>query len=89
MLRTLRELVFLRRIARALESLAQSQREQTRLLLEAEERRISLLHPSAPRKVEIGAFDAVEASRRWRKQKLAEGWTEEELEEEYGALPDK
>jgi hypothetical protein len=84
----LRSLVFLRRIAKALESLAESQRQQTKLLLEAEERRQRSLEPRQPKPMEIGVFDPREASKQWRAQRIKEGWTEEELEEEYGPAPE-
>jgi len=83
----LRSLVMLRRCAIALESIAASSREQTRLLLEADERRALSGFRPPPKKMEIGAFDPREASKRWRKQEVEAGRaTEEELEEMYGRL---
>ena len=83
----LRSLVFLRRCAIALESLAASQREQTRLALEADERRSLEGFRAQPKPMQLGVFDPHEASKRWRKQMIDSGqMTEEELDERYGTI---
>lgn len=86
----LRELVFLRRIARSLESLVESQRTLARLALEDSERQQLERLPRERKPTVVGALDPVEASRRWRREQIASGrWTEEELNDEYGVLPNK
>lgn len=83
----LRTLVFLRRCAIALESLATSQRELTRLAVEADDRRVNEGFRAPPKQMQVGVLDPREASKRWRRQQVESGaLTEEELDERYGTL---
>lgn len=86
----LRSLVFLRRIARALEMIARTQEIQTRLALEREERRVLSRRPLTPKRMEVGMFSQAAASREWRRMRIESGEvTAEELDYEYGPLPEE
>lgn len=83
----LRALVFLRRIARALEEISHYQHTLARLAVEADERRVNDSFRYRPKPLEVGVFSQAEASRNWRRQQIESGHrTSEELDEEYGPL---
>lgn len=85
----LRSLAFQRRIARALEQIADAQETLARLALESDERRVDQGYRPRPKPLEVGMFNQVAASHNWRKQQIDAGLrTAEELEEEYGPLPE-
>lgn len=86
----LRSVVFLRRIARALETIAKTQLTMERLALEREERRVMSRRPLQPQKMVVGMFSQAAASRVWRKNVIESGaMTEEELVDEYGEIPEE
>lgn len=85
----LRAFVFLRRIAKALERIADAQETQARLAVESDDRRVETGYRPRPKPMVVGMFSQVEASRQWRRDQIASGnRTAEELDDEYGPLPE-
>jgi hypothetical protein len=72
----LRFLVFLRRIARSVERIADSQAELVEIERERHDREIV---KKRPRATEFGSFDVEESNARWRKEQEAR---------EYGQVPE-
>ena len=86
----LRSLAFQRRIARALERIADAQETLARLALEEDERRAMKGYRPRPKRMEIGMFSQAAASRNWRQSQIDAGVaTTEELDEEYGPIPEE
>lgn len=71
----LRLLVFARRITCAVESIADSLRTLARISAGEWAKKHA---PRPPRKMEFGSFDVVEANKRYRKEREAQGISEED-----------
>lgn len=85
----LRSLVFLRRCAIALERIATAQETIASFAREADDRRTQEGYRPRPKPMVVGMFSQVEASRQWRQMQIDNGTrTREELDDEYGALPE-
>lgn len=71
----LRLLAFARRITRAIESIADSLRTLARISADEWAKENA---PRPPRKMEFGSFDVEEANKRYRKEREAQGISEED-----------